>query len=384
MFQKLLLPLFVACLILMGTRYFIQPFTICTESMSPTLNRGERTLIERIYRYQQDQKIDRFDLLAVIPPYVNGKYYQADSNLQTKIANLFGLPGLKQDPLYIRRVIALPGETVEIRKDVGTFVDGKLLEENAFTTDKPERDIRSLKDLYPTSQTDGASPSEAGPYGESEEPIVVPAKHFFVMPDHRNNYAGSDQWGFVSEAKVQGKISYKFGFFHLDEIKPPAVIFATEKVDLNDQGVKALEAQKFSQAIKLFNQSLAIDPEYTIARDNLSVAYNNYAIHLHIKPDAAIDKLHKALYIDPDNDLTRKNLNKMLSRMKLDPEDYKVRKELADQAFNEQRFLDALIEYREAARLKDEGVDEAVSAKIEQLEVQDLFPREYHHRNNAK
>lgn len=369
-FQKLILPLFLACLILVGLRYFVQPFTISTESMSPSLNRGDKTVIERVYRYK-DQEIKRFDLLAVIPPYVNGHAYKGNADLLTKIGNLVGIPGLKQDPVYVRRVIALPGETIEIHKGIGTFVDGKLLEENAFTTDKPDKTLKSLNDMYPVSE-EGPMP---GPYGESQEPATVPSGHYFLMPDHRNNYAGSDQWGFIPESRIVGRVSYKYGMFFLKPIQPPAVVFATEKVDLNDQGVKALEAQQFNQAIRLFNEALLIDKDYQIARDNLSIAYNNYAIHLHIKPEAAIDKLHKALYIDPENELTRKNLNKLLGRIGKNPEDVKVRTELAEKAFSEKRFLDALVEYREAARIEE---DDAISARIEQLEAQDLFPREYH------
>lgn len=342
-FQKLVLPLILAAVILAGVRSVVQPFTITTQSMAPSLKEGDRVIIESLYKYRE-QAPQRFDLLAVIPPYVEGKAYKPKTDLTTKAANLLGLPGMKPEPLYIRRVIAVPGEQVEVRKDIGVLIDGRLLEEAAFTTGKPST---------------------------STEVITVPQGHYFVLPDHRNTYAGSDLWGPVGEDRIIGKLSYRWGYFHIDPIEHPLVVYAAEKVEFNDRGVKALEENKFQEAIALFNKALKIDRDYDVARDNLSIAYNNYAIHLRIKPEAAIDKLHKALYIDPDNELTRKNLNKLLKESGVDAEDGKKRADLGERAFKEGRLLDALVEFREAARLME---DNAVSARIEQLQGKDLFP----------
>ncbi|MEZ4533869.1 MAG: hypothetical protein R3D26_02515 [Cyanobacteriota/Melainabacteria group bacterium] len=56
----------------------------------------------------------------------------------------------------------------------------------------------------------------------------------------------------------------------------------------------------------------------------------------------------------------------------VDPEDGKKRADLGERAFKEGRLLDALVEFEEAARLME---DNAVSARIEQLQGKDLFPR---------
>ena len=337
--------------------------------MAPTLNKGESTIIERIYKYQ-GTALERYDLVAVVPPFLNGQPYKQGVDVQGQIGNLLGFPGLAQDPLYMRRIIALPGETVAIKKNLGILVDGKLLEENAFTTDKPIDDVMTLGDIVCLSPQG----EETKPYGDSDEPIVVPQDQFFVMPDHRNNYEGSDKWGFVSNNRIIGKIDWKYGLNFLRRIKTPKLVWANEKVDLNDEAVRALDREEFATAIDLLNQAIKIDKDYTVARDNLSVAYNNYAIKLKDKPEAAIDKLHKALFIDPNNELTKKNLDRLLELTGRDPNNAKVRYDIAEKAFHEKRFIDALVEYREALKLEDNN---ETRAKIEQLEAQDLFPKEH-------
>lgn len=373
--QKLLLPLFLSALILCGIRYLFQPYTVWVDSMAPTLRIGEKTIIESLYRLK-GEKLKRFDLVAIIPPYIDGKPYKHNKDIETQIGNLLGLPGLKHDPLFVRRIIALPGETVLIKKDIGIIVNGRLLEETAFTTEKPNESIESLKDIE--------TPEQAGstkPYGESQETLVVPKDHYLILPDHRNHYMGSDRWGFVNEDRVIGRVAYKFGLVFLTPIKRPEIVFANEKINLNDEGVRALAENKFGKAIHLFNQAMKIDKNYSVAKDNLSIAYNNYAITLKNKPEAAMDKLHKALYIDPDNELTRKNLANLLTSINKDPNDFNVRFNLAEVAFKEKRFLDALVEYREAQSIKP---DDACSAKIELLETQKLFPEEHFAKGNAK
>jgi len=80
---------------------------------------------------------------------------------------------------YIKRVVALPGETVEIRSGV-VSVDGQPLREEF---------------LLPKYQDSG---NDWGP-------ATVPADSFFVMGDHRNNSKDSRYWGFVPRHFVKGR-----------------------------------------------------------------------------------------------------------------------------------------------------------------------------------
>ena len=93
---------------------------------------------------------------------------------------------------YIKRIIGLPGEKLEIRKDM-VFINGELLEEPYAYFDPNERTSRQdqgLTDFAPTSR-----------YG----PVVVPKGKLFVMGDNRYNSADSRYWGFVESETVESK-----------------------------------------------------------------------------------------------------------------------------------------------------------------------------------
>ena len=93
---------------------------------------------------------------------------------------------------YIKRVIGLPGEKLEIRKDQ-VFINGDPLDEPYAYFDPKEMNSRQdqgLNDSPPTSR-----------YG----PVVVPKGKLFVMGDNRYNSADSRYWGFVESETVESK-----------------------------------------------------------------------------------------------------------------------------------------------------------------------------------
>ncbi len=88
-----------------------------------------------------------------------------------------------EDILYIKRIIGMPGDTVEIH-DGGVYIDGSLLDEP-----------------YLKVTTEG----EFGPY-------MVPEGHYFVMGDNRNNSADSRFWNntFLEREKIVGKAVLRY------------------------------------------------------------------------------------------------------------------------------------------------------------------------------
>ncbi len=129
---------------------------------------------------------------------------------------------------------------------------------------------------------------------------------------------------------------------------PNQVIF------LNNEGVKALNSGNFSLAIQKFGDALKIDSSYKLARDNLAIAYNNYGLELRNNPKEALKQFHQALYLNKNNATTRQNVEGIIRMLGKNPQDFKDRVEIADQARLAGDFVGAIVEYSEATRLKDD------------------------------
>ena len=94
---------------------------------------------------------------------------------------------------FIKRVVALAGETVEIR-DKQLFINGKKVEE-----------IYAWHDDQHTFPRDPKLPE---PYRSRDQygPAVVPADSYFVMGDNRDRSSDSRYWGSVPRKLVRGVV----------------------------------------------------------------------------------------------------------------------------------------------------------------------------------
>jgi signal peptidase I len=93
----------------------------------------------------------------------------------------------------IKRTIGLPGETIELR-DRRVYVDGKPLDEPYTQYLLPA----GLEDL-----TEGDVRRNFGP-------LTVPAGHYFMMGDNRDNSEDSRYWGSLPRDHVKGKALFLY------------------------------------------------------------------------------------------------------------------------------------------------------------------------------
>ncbi len=134
-------------------------------SMRPSLDNGEYVLIYRLA--YTTGSYHRGDIIVFRPPmYPDANFWQ----------RLFGLPNFdNQYEDYIKRIIALPGETVRISQ-------GRVYIDNVELTE----------------------PYIAAPPDYNGE-WTVPQGELFVLGDNRNNSADSHAWGFLPEQNILGK-----------------------------------------------------------------------------------------------------------------------------------------------------------------------------------
>lgn len=99
---------------------------------------------------------------------------------------------------YIKRVIGLPGESVEFKKE-GLFINGKLLHEPYVFEDHP-----------PLTEIVNAH-------------YDVPQGHYFVLGDNRNHSNDSRNWGYLPAGNIEGRVeilwfSFDANGLHLERI----------------------------------------------------------------------------------------------------------------------------------------------------------------------
>lgn len=144
-----------------GIRHFVaEARYIPSESMLPTLEVNDRLIVEKIsYRFREPQRGD----VVVFRP--TDAIQAANPNFHDAL---------------IKRIIGLPGDTVEVRGGQ-VYIDDQILVES-YIYEAPNY-----------------------PWG----PEVVPEDSYLVLGDNRNNSYDSHYWGFVPQKSLIGRAAVR-------------------------------------------------------------------------------------------------------------------------------------------------------------------------------
>ena len=175
---------------------FIEARYIPSESMVPTLKINDRLLVEKVTKNLRmigfKFPIQRGDILVFYPPPEGNRGKDLHYDPLSVFARLTGLPFLPQDDAYIKRVIGLPGDVLEIKKGEGIYVNGKYLIE-PYANEPPDYNCTDLKDIEIYRRK-----------GKSGK-IVVPPNNLFLAGDNRNRSQDSHVWGFLDQRRIVGR-----------------------------------------------------------------------------------------------------------------------------------------------------------------------------------
>jgi signal peptidase I len=179
----------VVCTIfaLFVTTYVVHPMTVPTPSMEPTILVGDRLLIDKF---------------TIRNDFVPGPPLTPKHEVKRGDILVFKFPE-QPEVLYVKRLIGLPGETIEIRERQ-VYVDGVAIEEPY----KVHTDPISNRSTH-AFLTD----PKRNTYG----PKKVPSGHFFMMGDNRDNSADSRYFGFLPQRHVVGRPLVVFWSYEDDE-----------------------------------------------------------------------------------------------------------------------------------------------------------------------
>ena len=157
--------------------WVVQAFKIPTGSMENNLLIGDHLLVNKFIFGPTPLAIGR--ALLPVRPIRRGDIV------------VFKYPE-EPDRDFIKRVIGLPGETVEV-KDKKVYVNGKALDEPY------------VHFLQPPSGNSEFHEVTSFDVRERYGPVTVPANQYFVMGDNRDNSQDSRYWGFLPRENVKGK-----------------------------------------------------------------------------------------------------------------------------------------------------------------------------------
>jgi len=168
----------VAVILALFIRTFVvQAFKIPTGSMEPNLLIGDHLLVNKFVFGPTESPLER----ALLPV----------TSIRRGDVIVFKYPE-EPERDFIKRVIGLPGETLEV-KDKKVYVDGRPLDEPYAHYLQPP--------ATPSEYHEVTSFDVRDRYG----PVRVPADHYFVMGDNRDNSQDSRYWGFLPRDYVKGK-----------------------------------------------------------------------------------------------------------------------------------------------------------------------------------
>ncbi|KTE89598.1 S26 family signal peptidase [Desulfitobacterium hafniense] len=137
--------------------FVIEPRYVPSGSMLPTIQLQDRLIVDKFF-FKYFDELHPGDVIVFHPP---SEAHASDD--------------------FIKRLIALPGDTVEIR-DHKTYINGQVLDE----------------------------PYVAEPQIKTMEPAVVPEGYVFVMGDNRNNSKDSREWGFLPIDSITGRTLFRY------------------------------------------------------------------------------------------------------------------------------------------------------------------------------
>jgi signal peptidase I len=185
----------------------IEAFKIPSGSMIPTLFIGDHIFVNK---FAYGFKFPFVDYFTDAPLYL----IKRDPPKRGDII-VFKFPR-DESLYYIKRVVGVPGDTIEIR-DKALYVNQKKIERETVPPAGAEAILKPLESPEYTLANSEVYTERLGHVshtiifnkdeylGENHGPITVPAESLFVMGDNRDRSNDSRFWGFVPYKNVKGK-----------------------------------------------------------------------------------------------------------------------------------------------------------------------------------
>jgi signal peptidase I len=193
-------------LFLLIRTFLVEAFRIPTGSMENTLLVGDFLLVNKAV-YGAQLPMTRSHLPAFDEP--------------KRGHVVVFVPPHEPDKNYVKRLIGVGGDTLEMRSKI-LYLNGKPLDESPYV-----RWTDSANDVYAPSmywQCDYVPREKAGgecrPTRDNWGPIVVPQGKYMMLGDNRDDSEDSRYWGFVERNAIKGKPLFIYYSFDSSTLRP--------------------------------------------------------------------------------------------------------------------------------------------------------------------
>ena len=158
--------------------WLVKPYQIPSESMEPTLDVGQRVLVNRVEYHFTDPSIG--DVIVFHPP--AGADRGAECGVRREPGQPCPKPTAEQsDQNFIKRIVAGPGDTLSVRNG-HPVVNGEIDADEDYIT-----------------------PCGGGGTCNLPKEITIPPDHYFMMGDNRGSSDDSRFWGPIPRDWIIGK-----------------------------------------------------------------------------------------------------------------------------------------------------------------------------------
>jgi len=164
----------VALVLALTIRHFLfEPFKIPSGSMIPTLQVGDKILVNKF-------------ILGVRIPFTYKKVLVPRKPMRGDVVVFRSATGERKD--LVKRVVGLPGERIKIDDDGRVLVNGEPVTNHPFIA----------KNTYYNQR-------EFGEYATTRE-VTVPEDSYFVLGDNSRHSRDSRNWGFLPLSHIKGRV----------------------------------------------------------------------------------------------------------------------------------------------------------------------------------
>ncbi|MGI9034854.1 MAG: signal peptidase I [Pyrinomonadaceae bacterium] len=215
---------FVVTLIMaiFGMTFILQAVTVPTGSMQNTINIGDYLLVNKFIfapggrplPFLPQREIQRGDIIVFkFPGYPDFLNKSKEDKEQA---------GTPYQTNFVKRVIGLPGDKIEVKEN-HVFINDQMLPEHRLIGDNANREAalqtkefeprlpdQSYDVYYSARNIKNPTISDEADFAAPGKPYIVPENNYFVMGDSRNQSLDSRYWGTVSRDLIIGRAMFVY------------------------------------------------------------------------------------------------------------------------------------------------------------------------------